>query len=62
MGNEGASRYISKTSDRSKRHAIITAAVLLHNFRTEFVGLNQIAQVFDPEYERLRILAVEWYV
>jgi hypothetical protein len=41
------------TSDRSKRHAIITAAVLLHNFRTEFVGLNQIAQVFDPEYERL---------
>ena len=25
---------------------------LLHNFRTELVGLNQIAAVFNPEYDQ----------
>jgi hypothetical protein len=39
------------TSDRIVRRRLITAIVLLHNFRTELVGLNQIATVFNPHYE-----------
>ncbi len=35
-----------------KRKKVIQSIVLIHNFRTEIVGLNQIATVFDPEYER----------
>jgi hypothetical protein len=35
-----------------KRKKVIQSIVLIHNFRTELVGLNQIATVFDPEYER----------
>jgi len=31
---------------------VIQSIVLVHNFRTEIVGLNQIRTVFDPEYER----------
>ena len=31
---------------------MIQSIVLVHNFRTEIVGLNQIRTVFDPEYER----------
>jgi len=34
-----------------KRQLVITGIVLIHNFRTEIVGLNQINTVFDPEYE-----------
>jgi len=40
------------TSDKLKRKNIIYGIVLLHNFRTEFVGLNQIATVFNPMYEQ----------
>ncbi len=40
------------TSNADKRHNIILGIVLLHNFRTEFVGLNQIATVFNPHYEQ----------
>ena len=40
------------TSNKQKRHAIILCIVLLHNFRTERVGLNQIAAVFNAEYEQ----------
>lgn len=39
-------------SDKLKRGRIITAAILLHNLRTELCGLNQIKTVFDPEYEQ----------
>lgn len=39
------------TSDSEKRLQIIYSILLLHNFRTSEVGLNQIATVFDPEYE-----------
>ena len=39
------------TSNRSVRKNIIYSIVLLHNFRTEHVGLNQIATVFNPHYE-----------
>ena len=35
-----------------KRSLVIQSIVLIHNFRTEIVGLNQIRTVFDPEYER----------
>ena len=34
-----------------KRKLVIQSIVLVHNFRTETVGLNQIKTVFDPEYE-----------
>jgi len=39
------------TSNRELRKTIITSIVLLHNYRTEFVGLNQIATVFNRHYE-----------
>jgi hypothetical protein len=35
-----------------KRKTVIRSIVLIHNLRTELVGLNQISAVFDPEYER----------
>jgi hypothetical protein len=38
-------------SDKPKRLNTIYGAVLLHNFRTHYVGLNQIAEVFNPLYE-----------
>ena len=31
--------------------------ILIHNFRTELVGLNQIKTVFDVEYERIQTLS-----
>ena len=34
-----------------KRKLILTLNILLHNFRTAVVGLNQIATVFNPEYD-----------
>ena len=30
---------------------MLESIVLIHNFHTELVGLNQIKTVFDPEYE-----------
>jgi hypothetical protein len=35
-----------------KRKKVIQSIVLIHNFRTELAGLNQISMVFDPEYKR----------
>lgn len=40
-----------------KRQMLLTSIVLIHNFRTELVGLNQIATVFNPEYEQYMNLA-----
>ena len=40
------------TSNKTKRLLILLSVVLLHNFRTEYIGLNQIATVFNPEYEQ----------
>ncbi len=37
-----------------KQKLVIQSIVLVRNFRTEIVGLNQIRTVFDPEYERCR--------
>jgi hypothetical protein len=39
-------------SDSLKRRLRLDSIVLIHNFRTEMVGSNQIQTVFDPEYER----------
>jgi len=39
-------------SDVDVRHDTILSCILLHNFRTHEVGLNQIAIVFNPEYEQ----------
>jgi hypothetical protein len=39
------------TSNKRKRRKILTVIILLHNFRTDVVGLNQIATVFNVEYE-----------
>ena len=39
------------TSNKRKRRQILTVIILLHNFRTHVVGLNQIATVFNVEYE-----------
>ncbi len=35
-----------------KKKKVIQLIVLIHNFRTELVGVNQITTFFDPEYER----------
>lgn len=40
------------TFDSAKRHDLILSIILLHNIRTELIGLNQIATVFNPEYEQ----------
>jgi hypothetical protein len=40
------------TSNKLKRYHIIAGIALLHNYRTEFVGINQIATVFNPHYEQ----------
>jgi hypothetical protein len=34
-----------------KQKLVIQSIVLVHNFRSEIVELNQIRTVFDPEYE-----------
>ena len=39
-------------SNSLNRRLLLEAIVLVHNFRTELVGSNQIKTVFDPEYER----------
>ena len=31
----------------------VECIILVHNFRTEVIGLNQISAVFAPEYERV---------
>jgi hypothetical protein len=38
-------------SNKYKRKLILTIIILFHNFRTELVGLNQIATVFNLEYD-----------
>ena len=40
------------TSNTAKRKLIIESVVLLNNYRTEFIGLNQIATVFNEFYEQ----------
>ena len=37
-------------SNASKRKLVLQSIILVHNLRTELVGLNQIATVFNAEY------------
>jgi hypothetical protein len=41
------------TSNKRKRHDIILAILLLHNFRTTYVGFNQIQTVFSRLYTKV---------
>jgi hypothetical protein len=43
-------------SDNKKRALVIESIILIHNFRTQLIGLNQIATVFNPEYEQYQNL------
>ncbi len=38
--------------DSAQHHLVIEAIVLVHNFRTKYVGYSQIKSVFDREYAR----------
>lgn len=40
------------TSDKEIRRKILLSVVLPQNFRTEIMGINQIAAVFNPHYEQ----------
>jgi hypothetical protein len=40
------------TSNSSKRRLIISCIILLNNYRTEYLGLNQITTVFNKHYEQ----------
>jgi hypothetical protein len=46
----GAKKRLSGNAKKCKK--VIQFIVLIHNFRTELVGLNQISTFFDLEYER----------
>lgn len=41
------------TSLKTRRRTILLSILYLHNFRTHHVGLNQIATVFNPQYEQV---------
>ena len=40
-------------TESRKRRSVLESIVLIHNYRTELVGSNQIKTVFYPEYERV---------
>ena len=40
-------------TDKDKRQRVLECIVLIHNFRTEVVGHNQISAVFAPEYKQV---------
>ena len=46
-------------SEIYKRRLVLQAMVLIHNYCTEIVGLNQIKSVFGPEYEH--VISLEGY-
>jgi hypothetical protein len=57
VGNAISSKHLSRCKKRLPGNAwkckkVIQSIVLIHNFRTVLVGLNQISTVFDPEYKR----------
>ncbi len=43
-------------SHHHQRRLVLEAIVLIHNYRMELVGFNQINTVFDPEYVRVQNL------
>ena len=42
---------VKMSSDAVERKELILSIMLLHNFRTHNMGINQINAVFSPEYE-----------
>ena len=40
-------------SNKEKHRRVLVCIILVHNFRTEVVGHNQISEVFALEYERV---------
>ena len=53
-GLQGSFPHIKKhlPTHCSQRRLVVESIILIHNFKTEIVGLNQIKTVFDPEYEQ----------
>jgi len=41
------------TEDHNRRQLLVHSILLMHNFRTNRMGINQIRTVFDAEYERV---------
>ena len=44
-------------SHSKTRCRVLEAIILIHNFRTAYVGYNQIRTVFEPEYARIQNLS-----
>ena len=44
-------------SDSEKRRLVLENIILIHNFCTELIRLNQIKTVFDVEYEQIQTLS-----
>ena len=44
------------SSDHALCSLVIEVIVLVHNFRMDYVGYNQIETVFDPEYVQIKNL------
>jgi len=57
-GLQGTFPYWKKRlpSDHFQRRLVIEAIILIHNYRTELVGFNQIYTLFDSEYVRIQNL------
>jgi hypothetical protein len=43
-------------SDHALQRLVIEVIVLVHNFRTDYIGYNQIRTIFEPEYVRIKNL------
>ncbi len=44
------------SSDHALQRLVTEAIVLVHNFRTDYIGYNQIRTIFEPEYIRIKNL------
>ncbi len=48
-------------TDKDKRRLVLECTIFVHNFRTELVGLNEIAEVLHPEYKNvINIHGYDW--
>jgi hypothetical protein len=54
-GLQGTSPRCKKRlpTDKDKRQMVLECIIFVHNFQTELVELNQIAEVFNPEYKNV---------
>ena len=56
VGNASIARFFSRCKkclpgNCKMRRRVLESIVLIHNFRTDLVGSNQISTVFDPEWK-----------